>query len=138
VNERADFLLGEAERQPFRGWDFSWIAGRITSDPLPWDYTAAVAEHALSSPDLLDLGTGGGEWLAELPHRPPRTVATEAWPPNVPIARARLEPLGVRVVQVAAARDNSGRPIAAPTVGLPFADGSFHLVVDRHESFPPR
>jgi SAM-dependent methyltransferase len=131
----ADVLLDDAKRQPFSGWDFSWLAGRITSEPLPWDYTAIVAEHAATSPDLLDLGTGGGEWLAALPDRPPRTAATEAWAPNVPIARSRLEPLGVTVVQVAPARDNSGRPVVAPRVSLPFPDASFHLVVDRHEAF---
>ena len=76
--DRVDALLDEAERQPFVGWDFSWLRGRLDSQPLPWDYTATVVEHARSSPDLLDLGTGGGEWLAELSYRPPRTVATEA------------------------------------------------------------
>ena len=134
-SERADRLLAEAERQPFSGWDFSWVEGRITAEPLPWDYTAKVLEHARQSPDLVDLGTGGGEWLASLPYRPPRTVATEAWPPNVAVARRRLEPLGIEVVQVDPARDNTGRPIEGVASRLPFEDGSFHLVVDRHESF---
>ena len=135
MSDRVDRLLDEAARQPFSGWDFSWIEGRIESQPMPWNYTAAVVEHARRSPDLLDLGTGGGEWLASLPYRPPRTVATEAWPPNVEVANARLEPLGVEVVQVPPARDNTGRPIAGAAPKLPFSDGSFHLIVDRHESF---
>src|SRR5207244_4921427 len=100
---------------------------------LPWDYTASVVEHARSSPDLLDLGTGGGEWLAELSYRPPRTVATESWGPNVAIASARLRPLGVDVVQVAPARDNTGKPVEGAASPLPFPDEAFHLVVDRHE-----
>src|SRR5207247_8790407 len=108
--DRVDALLDAAERQPCVGWDFTWLRGRLGSQPLPWDYTASVVEHARSSPDLLDLGTGGGEWLAELSYRPPRTVATEAWGPNVAIASARLRPLGVDVVQVAPARDNTGKP----------------------------
>ena len=136
--DRVDALLDAAERQPFAGWDFSWLRGRIESLPLPWDYTAAVVDHARRSPDLLDLGTGGGEWLAELPFRAKRTVATEAWEPNVAIARARLEPLGIEVVQVPPARDNTGRPVPRPVTPLPFADSEFHLVVDRHESFEPR
>ena len=70
-------------------------------------YTASVVQHARKSPDLLDLGTRGGEWLAELPYRPRRTIATEAWPPNVRVAKARLAPLGIHVVQVAPARDNT-------------------------------
>ena len=76
--DRVDTLLLEVERQPFEGWNFDWLAGRLDSDPLPWNYTAAVLERALGSPDLLDLGTGGGEWLASLAYRPALTVATEA------------------------------------------------------------
>lgn len=135
---RIDALIDEADRQPFVGWDFSWIEGRITSAPLPWDYTAAVDEQARRSPDLVDLGTGGGEWLASLPVRPALTVATEAWPPNVPLARARLAPLGAHVVQVAPARDNTCRPLDGEGAGLPFASRSLHLVTSRHESFEVR
>jgi hypothetical protein len=72
MSPAVDALIDEAERQPFTGWDFSWIEGRIIADPLPWDYTAAVVNAARHSPDLLDLGTGGGEWLAD-----PRVCA--AW-----------------------------------------------------------
>ena len=133
--DRVDSLLDEAERRPFVGWDFSWLEGRLDSQPLPWDYTATVVRHARRSPDLLDLGTGGGEWLAELPYRPPRTIATEAWAPNVTVAKARLERLGVAVVQVEPARDNTGRPVEGRAATLPFADDALHLVVDRHESF---
>src|SRR2546425_12161877 len=93
--DRVDALLDEAERQPFVGWDFSWLRGRLDSQPLPWDYTATIAEHARSSPDLLDLGTGGGEWLAELSHPPPRTGATEASGAHVALAPARPRPPGV-------------------------------------------
>jgi SAM-dependent methyltransferase len=134
-HDHIDALLDEAERRPFIGWDFSWLEGRLDSQGLPWDYTATVVGYARRSPDLLDLGTGGGEWLAALPYRPPRTVATEAWPPNVAIAKAHLEPLGVGVVQVQPVRDNTGRPVEGKASPLPFADEAFHLVVDRHESF---
>jgi SAM-dependent methyltransferase len=133
--DRVDALLDDAERQPFTGWDFSWLRGRIVGAALPWDYTAIVVDHARRSPDLVDLGTGGGEWLAELSYRPPRTVATEAWLPNVSVAKARLEPLGVEVVQVPPARDNTGKPVEGAASPLPFPDDEFHLVVDRHEAF---
>ena len=72
---------------------------------------------------MLDMGTGGGEFLAALAPLPPRTWATEAYPPNVPIARRRMEPLGVQV-----------EPIESDD-HLPFGDGQFDLVVNRHESF---
>jgi SAM-dependent methyltransferase len=133
--DRIDALLDEAERQPFAGWDFSWLQGRLDSEPMPWDYTETVAARARESPELLDLGTGGGEWLASLVHRPHRTVATEAWPPNVAVAQARLAGIGVHLVQVESARDNTGMPVAARPRTLPFVDGAFHLVVSRHEAF---
>jgi SAM-dependent methyltransferase len=135
--DSVDALLEEADRQPFSGWDFDWLDGRIESAPLPWDYTGTVEELAEISPDLLDLGTGGGEWLSSLRSLPPLTVATEAYPPNVGVAGARLRPLGVHLIQVSAARDNSGRPIKGTTSRLPIADAAFQLIACRHESFEP-
>jgi SAM-dependent methyltransferase len=129
-----DDLIAEAEARPVAGWDFSWLGDRMTVEPLPWDFDAIVAEAAQESPDLLDLGTGGGEWLSSLSQRPARTVATEAWPQNVSVAEQRLRPLGIEVVQVEAARDNVDQEPHERT-GLPFSDASFHLIVSRHESY---
>ena len=130
-----DELIEEAEGHPTEGWDFSWLRDRFQATPLPWDFTALVAEHARAASSMLDMGTGGGEWLAALPARAPSTVATEAWPPNVPVATARLEPLGVDVVQVEAAPDNVIQREGELGGMLPFDDGSFDLIVNRHESF---
>ncbi len=132
----ADFesLITEAQAQPFKGWDFSWVANRVVTKPLPWDYRALALESARGSPDLLDLDTGGGEFLAGLTYRPDRTVATESYPPNVPVAARRLHRLNVSLVQVEGAPDNNVQ--TDKTRGhLPFQDGSFHLVVNRHASF---
>jgi len=84
---------------------------------------------------MLDMGTGGGEWLTALPFRPSHTVATEAWAPNVPVARERLAPLGIHVVQVEGAPDNMLQTFDQDGGDLPFETGSFDLVVNRHESF---
>src|SRR2546422_2865088 len=108
--DRVDALLDEAERQPFVGWDFSWLRGRLDSQPLPWDYTATIAEHARSSPDLLDLGTGGGEWLAELSHPPPPTRAPETRGPDLAVAAAPPRPLRRGVVHGAPAPGHSRQP----------------------------
>ena len=128
-------LLHEAEQHPTQGWDFTWLANRITTDDLPWDFSNIVSGLARTSPDLLDLGTGGGEWLAQLALRPARTVATEAWPPNVVVARRRLEPLGVEVREVDDVADNNDQFDDEVLASLPFDDGAFHLVCCRHESF---
>src|SRR3984885_15278096 len=89
-------LVAEAQAAPVSGWDFSWLTARSSSeDPLPWDYRAEVARYAAEARSLLDMGTGGGEWLASLTPHPPYTVATEGWPPNVPVAAQRLRQVGI-------------------------------------------
>ncbi|MBI4033526.1 methyltransferase domain-containing protein [Candidatus Saccharibacteria bacterium] len=128
-------LLVEAGNHPTAGWDFSWLGKRLETEPLPWDFRRIVEKHAGGAQSMLDMGTGGGEWLASLPYRPTRTVATEAWGPNVPVAEARLRPLGVEVVKVEPAPDNVLQERHEHRGRLPFADGSFELVINRHSSF---
>ncbi len=129
-----DSLIDEALAAPVAGWDFSWIAGRSTTEPPPWSYEEIVAAHAAHARAMLDMGTGGGEVLASLGARAPVTVATEAWAPNIPVARERLAPLGIAVVQVEGAPDNVDQP--GPQGGaLPFGDHAFDLVINRHEAF---
>jgi SAM-dependent methyltransferase len=128
-----DTLIEEAERRPLIGWDVSYD-GRIAT-AAPWDFGAIVDSHARVSPDLLDLGTGGGEWLGARPFLPSRTVATEGWPPNVPIARARLASLGIEVFAVEGAPDNVAQTADPAGGALPFPSDAFHLIISRHESY---
>ncbi|MFX0206023.1 MAG: methyltransferase domain-containing protein, partial [Candidatus Hodarchaeota archaeon] len=53
--------------------------------------------------------------------------ATEAYKPNIPIAKKTLEPLGVTVVEI-----ENGEQENAP---LPFEDNFFDLVINRHECY---
>jgi SAM-dependent methyltransferase len=129
-----DELVSEALAAPFSGWDFSWLAGRSAAGRLPWSYQREVARRAATADTLLDMGTGGGERLSGLAPRPQRTVATEAWPPNVPVAAARLRPLGIPVVQDEGAPDNMHQD-GAQRGRMPFSDGAFALVANRHEAF---
>lgn len=129
-----DDLVAEALSAPFTGWDFSWLAARATAGRLPWSYREEVARRAALARSMLDMGTGGGERLSLLSPLPQRTVATEAWPPNVPIAAARLRPLGIGVVRDEGATDNISQT-GNPRGRLPFRDGAFELVANRHESF---
>jgi hypothetical protein len=127
-------LVGEALNAPFSGWDFSWLAARSSAGPLPWSYRREVAHRAAEARTMLDMGTGGGERLSRLSPRPWLTVATEAWPPNVAVAAARLRPLGIAVVQDEGAPDNTARG-SNDRGRLPFGDGVFALVANRHEAF---
>ena len=84
---------------------------------------------------MLDMGTGGGEWLSSLRARAPVTVATESWPPNVGIAATKLRALGVPVVHDEGATDNLRQDREDPKGRLAFTAGAFDLVTNRHESF---
>jgi methyltransferase family protein len=128
-------LLREAEELPVDGWVPTALGDRLRVAPLPWDFDAIVARYVRASPDLLDLGTGGGEWLAGLPSRPPRTVATESWPPNVPVARERLSSYGIDVVVTEPAPDNVSQHAHDQRGNLPFASESFALITSRHTAF---
>lgn len=116
-------LIVEALHREFTGWDFSFLENRYVETPPSWDYHQRVLAQIKSVASLLDMGTGGGEFLSTLAPLPPTTCATEAYQPNVPIARSRLEPLGVRVFEIRS--DES----------LPFENERFDLVINRHESF---
>jgi SAM-dependent methyltransferase len=117
------------------GWDFSWLDRRSRSEPLPWDYSVRVAALAARARTMLDMGTGGGEVLSRLPARANRAVATEAWPPNVPVAGRRLLPLGIPVIQAEGARDNMDQDGLTTAAACPFRDGSLDLICNRRESF---
>ncbi|MEU6162171.1 class I SAM-dependent methyltransferase [Streptomyces sp. NPDC047130] len=118
----ADFddLLTEGASVPTDGWDFSWFEGRATEQRPSWGYARLLGDRMARSRAALDVQTGGGEVLATVHRAPPLLAATEAWPPNVAIARRTLAPLGGKVVQVGEGD------------GLPFRDGAFDLVVSRH------
>ncbi|MDG4809882.1 class I SAM-dependent methyltransferase [Micromonospora sp. WMMD1120] len=116
----ADELIAEALAAPVNGWGFDWLAGRATEERPPWGYARLVAERMAHAEAALDVDTGGGEVLAEVPHPPKLLTATEAWPPNVEVARRTLRRVGATVVAV------------APDSALPFRDASFDLVVSRH------
>lgn len=132
-------LLEEAATHPVGGWDFSWLGDRMETQPLPWDFAEVVGRLARSANTMLDLGTGGGEWLASLPHRPALTVASESWRPNVAVARDRLAPLGVDVIEVENCPDNDDQGSeGADGPRLPFEDCAFELVIARHEAFVAR
>lgn len=121
--EQFEKLVSEALEQEFSGWDFKFISERLKESPTSWNYAQIVRDHIKPDIYLLDMDTGGGEMLSSLQPLPYHTYATEGYPPNVPVARNRLEPLGVKVIQI------WGDDL------LPFKNGLFDLVINRHGSF---
>lgn len=119
-------LLREAE-QPFSGWNFAHITrtGRWHTTPLPWSYGSTILPYIRQARALLDMGTGGGEFLSLLSPFPPHTCATESYPPNIPLAQQRLEPLGIKVIEF------------TEDTTLPFQNEEFDLIINRHESYAP-
>ena len=113
------------EKEPFAGWDFSYLKGRMLEDDPPWSYTTRAMALMRSASSVLDIGTGGGERVLMMREAwPEKVVVTEAHPPNVKLATDRLGPLGVTVVDVDMRED---RP-------FPFEDESFDLVINRHSA----
>jgi SAM-dependent methyltransferase len=109
----------------FSGWDFSHLKNRWIDEYPPWDYKELARQLVQKSEAVLDIGTGGGEVLASLAPFPRHAVATESWAPNIPVAREKLEPLGVKVVGVSKEDET------------PFNDGEFDTVLNRHADFSP-
>ncbi len=110
-----------------RGWDFSHIEGRYEAgDNLPWDYDRIVREYLRDDMMLLDYDTGGGEYLLSLGHPYSKTAATEGYPPNAQLCERRLKPLGIDL-----------RRCADPS-RIPFPDGAFDMMLNRHGSFDPQ
>jgi SAM-dependent methyltransferase len=109
--------------EPFTGWDFSHLDGRMLEEQAPWSYSTRAAELLGQASSVLDMGTGGGERFLKLRrHWPGKVVATEEYPPNFKLATERLAPLGVHVFDVRLTDDDP----------MPFADGEFDLVLNRH------
>ncbi len=118
-----DQLIHEAWDHDFSGWDFSHISQRMLEAAPDWDFRRLALDKIKSAGSLLDLDTGGGEFLASLQPLPSCTCATEGYAPNVSVARARLEPLGIQVYDTLA------------NVPLPFPGNSFDLVINRHGDY---
>ncbi|NLB90487.1 MAG: class I SAM-dependent methyltransferase [Clostridiales bacterium] len=117
-------LWKEAEKHFYIGWDFMDISKKTTSNSLPWEYKTLVEQNLLSSHWLLDMGTGGGEFLLELNHPYHHTEVTESYLPNIALCKQKLLPLGIQV------------QVPVEETGMPFfPDQTFDRVINRHEIF---
>ncbi len=118
-----DQWLNEAACTPLVGWDLSFLQGRCLETSPSWDFRSRIQALLPRASAMLDMGTGGGEFLQSLGSLPADTIATEGYEPNVTVASRNLRPLGIPVVDIS----------TGPS--LPFPDNRFDLVMNRHEAF---
>ncbi|MEG1255323.1 class I SAM-dependent methyltransferase [Clostridium sp.] len=116
-------LWKKDEDMSFKGWDFSYLDNRWEDEKLPWEYEDILKKYINCDYKLLDMGTGGGEFLLSLNHPHEKTSVTESWEPNAKLCKEKLSPLGICVCQVY--DDNQ----------LQFDDNSFDIIINRHESY---
>lgn len=116
--------LQEEHIAHIHGWDFSHIHGLYEEGrDMPWNYEAIVRKFLLNCSKLLDMDTGGGEFLLGLNHPYKNTSATEGYPPNVALCKKVLLPLGIDFREATDVRQ------------LPFSDSTFDMVINRHGDF---
>lgn len=124
--ELYDAWKHEEDIAHIKGWDFSHIKDRYVEETdLPWNLKAVIEKYLHNNMELMDMETGGGEFLLELNHPHNKTAAIEGYTPNVELCKQRLLPLGINFKQ-----GDGDDP-------LPFDNNSFDIVTNRHGSFIP-
>lgn len=110
-----------------KGWDFSHLNGRWSddADSLPWNYRETVLKYLRPELKILDIDTGGGEFVLSLGHPCENISVTEGYEPNFKLCKKTLSPLGITVEK------------SSDTL-LPFPNESFDLVLNRHGDLNPK
>lgn len=128
VNELKEKWLAEEKIAQMKGWEFSHIAGKFQSEEnnMPWDYATVIKKYLKPTDRILDMDTGGGEFLLSLGHPHSLTGATEGYAPNVTLCRETLAPLGIDFREM----EDETR--------MPFDDATFDIVLNRHGSYDPK
>ena len=116
--------LKEEKMAHIQGWDFSHIYGRYSEEEnLPWDFRTVINKYLKNDMKLLDMETGGGEFLLSLNHPTHNTSATEGYQPNVELCKKVLLPLGIDFKKA----DGDEK--------LPFENEYFDIITNRHGAY---
>jgi hypothetical protein len=116
--------LHEQDIAHIKGWDFSHIRERYREeDNLPWDFGSIIKSYLRESDYLLDMETGGGEFLLSFLLNPKHTSAIEGYEPNIKICEDRLIPLGIDFKPADGGDE------------LPFKDNYFDIITNRHGEY---
>lgn len=116
-----EFWKEEEKLAKIIGWDFSHLKGRWIDEEktLPWDYKKTILKYLRKQMKILDIDTGGGEFVLSLNHPAENISVTEKYPPNYQLCKKTLSPLGITVENASANQ-------------LPFENESFDIVLNRH------
>jgi SAM-dependent methyltransferase len=117
-----EYLIKEYNA-PFAGWDFSYLDGRMEQEPLPWNYKNIVGKNIFGKEALLDMDTGGGEFLSSLSNLPKNIYATEGYEPNIAVAEQRLKEKNIVVKSIKRAGE------------IPFDNEYFDIIINRHGAY---
>ena len=118
--------LNEEKEAHIYGWDFSHIKGKYEEErDLPWNYERIVRSYLKPEMKLLDIDTGGGEFLLSLSHPYHNLAATENYSPNVKLCKNKLLPLKIDFRKADAEKS------------LPFPDENFDIIINRHGNYRP-
>lgn len=124
IEELKEIWLAEEACAHINGWDFSHLNGRYTEETdIPWNYETIVRSHLKREHALLDIDTGGGEFLLSLGHPYQNTAALEGYPPNVKLCSEKLLPLGIDFREMR----QYGK--------MPFENESFDIIINRHGAY---
>lgn len=108
-----------------RGWDFSKI--RREKEELPWDYKKVILEYLKLTDNVLDIGTGGGEFFISLAPNFSEGVGIDFDPKMIKTAKENLpEDL-----------ENEISFLVMDAKRLDFPIGSFDTVINRHAPIYP-
>lgn len=128
INVNLIELWKEEERiAKIKGWDFSHLDGRWSDngEALPWDYRKAILKHLKAEMKILDMDTGGGEFVLSLGHPCENISVTEGYEPNFELCKKTLSPKGITVKKALADK-------------IPFDDSCFDMVLNRHGDLNPK
>ena len=116
--------LKEEKMAHIQGWDFSHIYGRYSEEEnLPWDFRTVINKYLKNNMKLLDMETGGGEFLLSLNHPKHNTSSIEGYQPNVELCKKVLLPLGIDFKKA----DGDEK--------LPFENKYFDIITNRHGAY---
>jgi SAM-dependent methyltransferase len=133
-DKRFELLLAEGVALDVEAyWGAGFLQDRYQPGAPSWSWSDLVRANLDAATRMLDMGTGDGSVLRSLAPLPALTVAYEEWVATLPRAITTLRSLGVHLVLCQGSDDNVERVRTRPM--LPFQDGVFDVVLNRHEAF---